>query len=156
MLLGLVLKNLSENITVKSIVDRFLEHSRIYCFRSTRQNKVFLASADWMTRCMDRRVEVMFPILEEKIKERIIGQIFSIYWDDNVKTRILGTDGLYERTQISKDERELRAQNILIQHVRKDGIQSIPYDKAIRFDKKVKGNRPVSFAYKNSIQKKGF
>ncbi|RYM06209.1 RNA degradosome polyphosphate kinase [Sporolactobacillus sp. THM7-7] len=87
---------ISENIEVHSIVGRYLEHSRIYLFANGGETKAFLASADWMPRNLNRRVELMFPIEDERIMSTII-QLFGVMWRDNVKTRILGKDGQYEK-----------------------------------------------------------
>ncbi|TOK94891.1 polyphosphate kinase, partial [Vibrio parahaemolyticus] len=81
----------SDNITVHSIVGQLLEHSRIYYFYADGQENVYLSSADLMNRNLSRRVELLFPILQDDIRERII-KIFSIMWADNVKTRILQPD----------------------------------------------------------------
>ncbi|KRM90856.1 RNA degradosome polyphosphate kinase [Liquorilactobacillus cacaonum] len=79
---------ISDNIEVHSIVGRFLEHSRIYYFYNEGNEDVYLSSADMMTRNLNRRVELLFPALDETIKHKIIS-IFATMWDDNVKTRIL-------------------------------------------------------------------
>ena len=78
---------ISENIRVRSIVDRFLEHSRIYVFSPDDEAQVFLASADWMPRNFYRRVEVMFPIEAPRRSERILEEIVPAYLRDNVKAR---------------------------------------------------------------------
>lgn len=85
---------ISDNIEVHSIVGRYLEHSRIYIFGNRGEQKVFLASADLMTRNLNRRVELMFPIENEQIQSTII-DLFDIMMNDNVKTRILNSDGEY-------------------------------------------------------------
>lgn len=82
------LKGLSENIEVISVVDKFLEHSRVYIFGKEENQKVFISSADWMTRNIDNRVEVTCPIYDEDIKKEII-DTFNISWSDNVKARLL-------------------------------------------------------------------
>ncbi|MGE3818294.1 MAG: polyphosphate kinase 1 [Isosphaeraceae bacterium] len=87
----------SENIRVISIIDRFLEHSRIAYFQNDDDPEVFLSSADWMPRNFRRRVEVMFPIEDARLKNRIVEGILSVVLSDNVKARILGPDGLYRR-----------------------------------------------------------
>ncbi|MCI1857264.1 MAG: RNA degradosome polyphosphate kinase [Sporolactobacillus sp.] len=87
---------ISDNIEVHSIVGRYLEHSRIYLFASGGETKVFLASADLMPRNLNRRVELMFPIDDEKIRTKII-DTFNIMWSDNVKTRVLRSDGTYSK-----------------------------------------------------------
>ncbi|GAA3572312.1 polyphosphate kinase 1 [Snuella lapsa] len=80
-------EGMSENIKVVSVVDKFLEHSRIYIFGS-KDPKVYISSADWMTRNIDNRVEVSCPIYDEDIKKEII-DTFAICWNDNVKARLL-------------------------------------------------------------------
>ncbi|WP_223551995.1 MULTISPECIES: polyphosphate kinase 1 [Aestuariivivens] len=79
---------MSENIEVISVVDKFLEHSRIYIFGNNNNPKIYISSADWMTRNIDNRVEVTCPIYDEDIKQEIIDH-FNICWSDNVKARIL-------------------------------------------------------------------
>lgn len=91
-------KSVSENITVISIVDRFLEHSRIFYFENKQSTKIFLGSADWMPRNLDRRVEVMFPVEDETLKKQLI-DILELTLKDNVKARIQQQDGSYVRTE---------------------------------------------------------
>ncbi|MFL2639592.1 MAG: polyphosphate kinase 1 [Flavobacteriaceae bacterium] len=79
---------MSENIEVISIVDRFLEHTRFIVLCNNNNNKVFISSADWMTRNLDNRVEVTCPVFDEKIKNEI-NDIFDIYWKDNLKSRYI-------------------------------------------------------------------
>ena len=87
---------ISENICVRSIVGRLLEHSRIYYFYSNGEEQLFLSSADWMGRNLDRRVETLFPIEDKDIKERI-KQIIDTCLKDSEKARILNRDGTYTR-----------------------------------------------------------
>ncbi|HVT29986.1 MAG TPA: hypothetical protein VHE81_18355, partial [Lacipirellulaceae bacterium] len=89
------LAGISENIRVHSIVDRFLEHSRILVFGDGNKQQVFLSSADWMPRNFDRRVEVMFPIESEELRRRIVEDILPTYLGDNVHARFLRPDGTY-------------------------------------------------------------
>ena len=89
------LPELHGNIEVHSIVGRFLEHSRIYYFESNGHEEIYLASADMMTRNLNRRVEELYPVTQADTKARAI-QIFDIMWRDNVKTRVLEGDN-YER-----------------------------------------------------------
>ncbi len=84
-------KNMSENIEVISIVDRFLEHTRFMIFSNNDNNKVFISSADWMTRNLDNRVEVTCPILQEDLKKEIL-DIFNIYWSDSIKARLINSN----------------------------------------------------------------
>ena len=79
---------MSENIEVISIVDKFLEHSRIYVFGNNNKPKVYISSADWMTRNIENRVEVSCPIYDENIKQELL-DTFDISWNDNVKSRYL-------------------------------------------------------------------
>ena len=81
-------KNMSDNIEVISIVDRFLEHTRFMIFNNNGNNNVFISSADWMTRNLDNRVEVTCPILQDDLKKEIL-DIFNIYWRDNTKARFV-------------------------------------------------------------------
>ena len=86
---------LSENIHVRSIVDRFLEHSRIFVFGEGVNAEVYLGSADWMPRNFFRRVEVMFPVLAEPLKERLLRTIIPTYSNDTARARKLSSDGSY-------------------------------------------------------------
>lgn len=86
----------SENITVRSIVGDFLEHSRIYYFWNDGKEEVYCASADWMPRNLDRRVEILFPIDHDTLKQRII-EMLRVLLADNVKAQIMQPDGTYER-----------------------------------------------------------
>lgn len=85
---------LSENITVRSIVDRFLEHSRIYYFHNGGLIDVYLSSADWMTRNLTRRIELMCPVLDPQMKKMMIS-ILNVSLNDNVKARELMSNGMY-------------------------------------------------------------
>jgi len=86
----------SENIQVVSIIDRFLEHARAYLFQNGGDEELYLSSADWMTRNLDKRIELMFPIEEPAHKARVIGALRAMF-RDNVKARWLGPDGQYKR-----------------------------------------------------------
>ena len=91
------LPGVSDNIQVISIVDKFLEHSRICYFQNGDTPEVFLSSADWMPRNFRRRVECMFPIEDPRLLSRIIDGILGVVLSDNVKARILQPDGTYRR-----------------------------------------------------------
>jgi polyphosphate kinase len=81
-------KGMSENITVISIVDRYLEHTRAYVFGNDGKTLVYLSSADWMGRNLDRRVEVAFPVLDEALKQELL-ELLEIQWSDRVKARLI-------------------------------------------------------------------
>ena len=86
---------LSENIRVRSVIGRFLEHNRIFHFRSSDQ--VFLSSADWMDRNFFRRIELCFPVLDAKLKQRVIAEGLKRYLDDNMQAWEMDADGRYRR-----------------------------------------------------------
>jgi polyphosphate kinase len=107
------LPGISENIRVVSVVDRFLEHSRILVFGEGAKSQVFLSSADWMPRNFDRRVEVMFPVEAEDLRRRIVDEILPTYLSDNTHMRSLRPDGTYVRPAAA-DERPRRSQTELL------------------------------------------
>lgn len=104
------LPGVSENITVNSIVGEFLEHSRIYYFENHRKPEVYLSSADWMTRNLSRRVELLFPVEDAVIAERIILTLM-LYLADNQKSWRLDVDGNYAKVKI--DGKPINVQEIL-------------------------------------------
>ncbi|MBN2582511.1 MAG: polyphosphate kinase 1 [Planctomycetes bacterium] len=104
------LKGVSETIEVTSIVDRFLEHARIFYFSNGGHDEVYLSSADWMGRNLDRRLEILFPIIDPRLRRRLVDDL-RIFLGDNVKARRLLPDGSYERV-VNEDE-PLRAQERL-------------------------------------------
>ena len=104
------IKGLSENITVRSIVDRFLEHSRIYYFENACQPQVFLASADWLPRNCLRRIEIAFPIEDGVLRERVTNQILALTLADNAKARFLQPDGSYQRARLTPHDTPHRSQ----------------------------------------------
>ena len=91
------LRGISSHIRVRSIVGRFLEHSRIFYFENGGESEVYLGSADWMPRNLYERVEVLFPLRDPRLKERICKEILPAYLSDNRKSRMLGSDGIYTR-----------------------------------------------------------
>ena len=110
------LPGLSENIRVVSIVGRFLEHSRIYYFYNNGNEEVYLSSADIMQRNLDRRVENTFPILDKDVKFTIIEKILKTYLKDNLKSRILRDDGIYERLNLNDGKMYLSAQEFFMEN----------------------------------------
>jgi polyphosphate kinase len=109
------LPGISENIRVRSIVDRFLEHSRLLVFGEGGKAQVFLSSADWMPRNFERRVEVMFPVEAEGLRQRILDEIIPAYLADNCRARVLTPEGVYVRAAAWHDEPERRVQRDLLQ-----------------------------------------
>ncbi len=111
---------LSDNIRVFSVIDRFLEHARIFFFEAGGKREVYLSSADWMPRNLTRRVEVMFPIEDEAIRDRLVGEILGIAAGDNVKSWRLSSDGSYQRQHPEPDAGQppLRSQQQFIQIAR--------------------------------------
>jgi len=105
---------LSETIRVRSIVDRFLEHSRVYVFGPDEEAKVFLASADWMPRNFFRRVEVMFPVEADEPRRRILEEIIPVYLADNVRSRLLGPDDVYHLMHPGEGEEPFRCQQYFL------------------------------------------
>lgn len=99
-------KGLSENIEVRSIIGRFLEHSRVFYFANQGNHKVFLSSADWMERNFFRRVEIFFPIEDPELKKRIFEESFENYFNDNSQAWLLRKDGSYS---LFKNEKKLHS-----------------------------------------------
>ena len=91
------IRGLSDRIRVRSIVGRFLEHSRIYYFENGGEPEVYLGSADWMNRNLHERVEVLFPLKNPLLRDRVVHEILAAYLADNVKVRFLQSDGRYLR-----------------------------------------------------------
>ena len=107
------LEGVSENIRVASIVGRFLEHSRVYYFGNDGDPEVFIGSADLMPRNLNSRVEVLAPVLDTKLVKRVRDEILELYLRDNVKTRLMRSDGMYERLKPAEGEKPVDAQEEL-------------------------------------------
>jgi polyphosphate kinase len=107
-------EGVSENIRVRSIVGRFLEHSRIYLFENGGDPETHVASADWMGRNLDRRVELAVPVLDPVIAETLGSHIVSVLLSDNVKSRELQEDGSYRRLAPGPGEMPVDAQRIFL------------------------------------------
>jgi polyphosphate kinase len=106
---------MSENIKVRSIIGRFLEHSRIYYFRNDLAHDVHLASADWMSRNLFRRIEVAFPVLDKALKRRVITEGLNPYLKDNSNAWELDADGRYHRRRARGKQGEFSAQRYLME-----------------------------------------
>ena len=98
----------SDNVVVRSIVGRFLEHSRIYRFENAGNPEIYLASADWTARNFFRRVEVCFPVEDAELCERV-DQIVEVYWKDNVKAREQASDATYFRRAVEGERVDVQA-----------------------------------------------
>ena len=98
----------SDNVVVRSIVGRFLEHSRVYRFENAGQPEIYLASADWTARNFFRRVEVCFPVQDADLRDRV-DQILDTYWRDNVNAREQSSDGTYFRTPVEGERVDAQA-----------------------------------------------
>jgi polyphosphate kinase len=114
-------RGVSENIRVISVIDKFLEHSRIFYFRNRTNPKIFLGSCDFMPRNMDRRVEIVWPVEAEPLKAKVI-EILSASLRDNVKAHVMKSDGSYSQTQIIR-QKAFRSQERLIELARTEKAQ---------------------------------
>jgi len=111
------LKGVSETIRVVSIVDRFLEHARVFYFRNGGDEEVYLSSADWMPRNLDRRIELLFPVESPDCRAKVLRALDAMF-QDNVKARVLQSDGSYRRRRLAKGEESYRAQIELYREAR--------------------------------------
>jgi polyphosphate kinase len=110
--------NISDQIQVTSVVGRFLEHSRIYYFHNGGDELIYLGSADLMPRNLDRRVEVLFPLEDPDLIQYLKDQILALYLADNVKARVMRSDGSYVRKHALRGDRSVNTQNVLIERSR--------------------------------------
>jgi polyphosphate kinase len=128
------IRGVSDRVRVRSVVGRFLEHSRIFYFANAGEEEVYLASADWMPRNLYERVEVMFPLQETLLRERVRQEMLEAYLSDNVKARLLQRDGTYVRPWQAQGNRKppsahaaFNAQEFLIQLAEgKQTLEAIP------------------------------
>jgi polyphosphate kinase len=123
---------LSENISVVSIVDRYLEHARILRFHHGGDDLVFISSADWMPRNLDRRIELLVPVEDPPLKQRLV-ETLETYFEDNVKARHLQPDGSYVRPKIPRGTRRRRRS------------QELLYEEACRRLKVAQQSQPTTF-----------
>jgi polyphosphate kinase len=113
---------LSENIKVRSIVGRFLEHTRVFYFRNNLKHDIMLSSADWMNRNLFRRVEVAFPIRSPALKRRVMREGLHPYLKDNVNAWELASDGQYKRRKPRGSQKALNAQQLLMDILGSDAL----------------------------------
>lgn len=123
-------KGISDNIEVVGVVDRFLEHARIFYFYHGGDQRVFISSADWMPRNLDRRIELLVPVEDPEYARRLI-EIIRIYFDDNVKARRLTPEGVYKKVKSSRSKPR-RSQQIL-------------FEEAVRLLKQAEQAQPTVF-----------
>ena len=102
---------LSQSIHVRSVVGRFLEHSRIFYFANGGEEEVYIGSADWMTRNLSRRVEVVTPVLDAQSKKYLKETVIGAYLRDTVKARVMNSDGTYEQPQVGVGEEPFNSQS---------------------------------------------
>lgn len=117
---------LSENVRVMSVVDRFLEHSRIFYFGNGGDPQVYIGSADWMDRNLSRRVEVVFPIEPPELKQRLIRDILEVSLADNAKAREMQPDGTYKRLKLKPGEQVIRSQEKFLEQARINAARRDP------------------------------
>ncbi|MFT4691370.1 MAG: polyphosphate kinase 1 [Verrucomicrobiia bacterium] len=103
-------KGVSENICVRSIIDRFLEHSRVFYFDNARQPELYIGSADWMPRNFFRRIETVFPIEDGRLRDRILSELIDVSLADNSKARVMRSNGSYRIPELEKGVAARRSQ----------------------------------------------
>ncbi|MEN9824444.1 MAG: hypothetical protein RI953_189 [Pseudomonadota bacterium] len=123
-------KGVSDNIRVVSVIDRFLEHSRVFFFRNDNRPKVFLGSADFMPRNMDRRVEVVWPVVEERLKAKVV-DVLSYSLRDNLKSHVMNEDGTYSPNAPARGK-AFRSQERLIDLARMENSSPARLREALR------------------------
>jgi polyphosphate kinase len=106
-------EGLSENIRVRSVIGRFLEHTRIFCFHAGGAENVYLASADWMDRNFFRRIELCFPVLDAALKRRVIREGLQAYLDDNCQAWVMNGEGGYDRLKPRRGRRRSAQEELL-------------------------------------------
>ncbi|HTU59853.1 MAG TPA: polyphosphate kinase 1, partial [Polyangiales bacterium] len=118
------LPGISHNIRVFSLVGRFLEHERVYVFGPEGEEEFFLSSADWMDRNLDRRVEILFPIADERLRERIRNESIRPLLHDNSRVYEMQSSGSYQRRTPTHDERAIDAQEFTAERVAELSLQA--------------------------------
>ena len=124
------ISNVSDTISVTSIVGRFLEHSRMYYFQNGGEDELFLGSADLMPRNLDGRVEVLFPIENQDLREHLLTSVLKVQLQDTVKARHLSADGWYQKCSAASKKPELNSQDWLLTHW-KDRGKLDPHEKGV-------------------------
>jgi polyphosphate kinase len=116
---------LSENIKVISVIDYYLEHSRIYYFANGGAEEMYLSSADLMHRNLERRVEIMFPVQDEKIRDELL-DVLNAYFMDNCQARVLDSAGTWKHLSPSLDEKPFRVQKDMLSRAARDSDSHAP------------------------------
>jgi polyphosphate kinase len=119
------LPGVSENIRVISVIDHYLEHSRIYYFLNGGAEELYLSSADWMLRNLEKRVEILFPIQDEKLRTELV-DILNDYFRDNCQASILGSDGKWTRITSDDGEKPFRVQKEMLSRAARAGKNLSP------------------------------
>jgi polyphosphate kinase len=104
---------ISDNIRVISVIDHYLEHSRIYCFSNGGAEEIYLASADWMLRNLEKRVEILFPVQDEKLRAEL-QDILNDYFRDNTQSSVLDNNGTWARIMPAAGEKPFRVQKEML------------------------------------------
>lgn len=125
------LDGVSNNIRVLSVVDRFLEHGRIFSFQNGGEAEVWVSSGDWMPRNFFRRMELTFPILDPHIRRRIVDEILGTSLADNIKGWRLQPDGTYKKRKPNASKPALRSQDRFIEITRSESVRIGPYEEVI-------------------------
>jgi polyphosphate kinase len=129
-------KGLSEHISVVSVVGRYLEHARIIYFRNGGAEELYLSSADWMPRNLERRVELMFPVLDEEARRRVL-DILSAYFKDNSKAHRLGPSGRWRKVEAGEGEESFSAQAYFYESVkRRHALAEEPPERSLQVRKR--------------------
>ena len=132
----------SERIRVTSVIDRFLEHSRVFAFGSGTNTEVWMSSADWMPRNFQRRVEVMFPVEDLAIRARILEEVLGTGFKDNVKARQLTVDGTYLPPPLQLDGQTVRSQVVQLELARRSAEPKLLEAPVIRHVASPVGEKP--------------
>ena len=124
MLLKVGIPGVSENIEVRSIVGNFLEHSRIFYFYNDGEEEVYMGSADWMPRNLDKRVEILFPVLDESLQKKV-KHILDVELSDTLKAHVLQADGTYEKID-KRGKALISSQQTFCQEAVKEAEEAMP------------------------------
>ena len=111
----------SENISVRSIVGNFLEHSRIFYFLNNGDEEIYMGSADWMPRNLDKRVEIVFPILEDELKKKAY-HVLEVELEDTVKARVMLSNGKYARVD-KRGKPSVNSQEVFVREAKENGLK---------------------------------